>query len=200
MPAPKQLALDPSSAPALSPAEFARSFERHARLFWTVAAGVVGERAEVDDIVQDACGIALEKLDEFDPATSFAAWMAQIVRFVALNHGRARRKFATADERELERLWQAPPSAPASVALDLHGAMPSDEGAFDDAVVRALRTLAPVARTCLLLRSVQELEYREIAGLLAIPEGTAMSHVHRARAAMRTQLERDEPRADGGRA
>ena len=44
------------------------------------------------------------------------------------------------------------------------------------------------ARACLLLRTLQDMPYREIALALDIAEGTAMSHVHRARMAMRERL------------
>lgn len=135
--------------------------------------------------------IALGKLDEFDPNTSFEAWMAQVVRFVALN---AARKHA---RREGRVAHSAPePSAPepvGSLTLRRDGSVPADQAVFDDGVVRALESLPEVARTCLLLRAVEGLSYREIAALLAVPEGTAMSHVHRARTAMRRSLE------EGGR-
>ena len=48
--------------------------------------------------------------------------------------------------------------------------------------------MSETARSCLLLKTVMELEYREIAVLLDIAEGTAMSHVHRARNRMRELL------------
>ena len=52
----------------------------------------------------------------------------------------------------------------------------------------ALEELSEEARCCLLLRIVEDLAYSEIAQLLAIPEGTAMSHVHRAKATLRRRL------------
>ena len=48
-----------------------------------------------------------------------------------------------------------------------------------------------MARASFLLRSLRGLPYSEIAVLLDIPEGTAMSHVHRSRARMRQRLEAD---------
>src|SRR6185503_13659537 len=72
----------------------------------------------------------------------------------------------------------------------------ADTGAFDDHVVAGLRELGEVPRACLLLRTLRELSYAEIAELLEIPEGTAMSHVHRARLALRARL---DPTLDGVR-
>ncbi|MCC6792529.1 MAG: RNA polymerase sigma factor [Thermomicrobiales bacterium] len=152
-----------------------------------MAASVLGRREQADDVLQEAAMIALGKLDEFDANTSFEAWMAQVVRFVALN---AARKHARREGRITHSA--AEPSAPESVGslrLRRDGSVPGDQSVFDDRVVRALESLPEVARTCLLLRAVEGLSYREIAALLAVPEGTAMSHVHRARTAMRRSLE-----------
>jgi DNA-directed RNA polymerase specialized sigma24 family protein len=42
----------------------------------------------------------------------------------------------------------------------------------------------------LLLRTVEKLSYAEIAALMDMPEGTAMSHVHRSKMALRERLSR----------
>jgi RNA polymerase sigma-70 factor (ECF subfamily) len=51
-----------------------------------------------------------------------------------------------------------------------------------------LGDVGEVARACLLLRTLEGLEYAEISRLLEIPEGTAMSHVHRTRRYLRDRL------------
>lgn len=179
--------LDPKLVKHLSREEFGRRFSDARRKLWWVAASVLGRREQVDDVLQEAAVIALGKLDEFDPSTSFEAWMAQVVRYVALNAARKRVR------HEGHRSHIAgDPSAPVPVGkLDLRrdGSVPEGQSEFDDRVVRALQTLPDIARSCLLLRSVEGLSYREIAQLLSLPEGTAMSHVHRARISMRKALE-----------
>ena len=81
---------DPGRTPrgVLKSAEFAGLFQRASRRLWCVAVGIVGNGAQAEDIVQEAASIALEKLTQFDPHSSFDAWMAQIVRFVAMNERR----------------------------------------------------------------------------------------------------------------
>ncbi len=68
------------------------------------------------------------------------------------------------------------------------GNLPVYEEAFDDRLLGALKTLGETPRACLLLRTVEEMSYREISEILGIPEGTAMSHVHRTRQALRERL------------
>jgi RNA polymerase sigma-70 factor, ECF subfamily len=52
----------------------------------------------------------------------------------------------------------------------------------------ALQRLSPDARCCLLLRTIQKLSYIEIAEIMQIPAGTAMSHVHRSKSELRNKL------------
>ena len=80
------------------------------------------------------------------------------------------------------------PKTPLSVAPG--GPWPGGaEEQFDDQLLHALNQVSEVARCCLLLRVVEQLPYAEISELMEIPEGTAMSHVHRAKANLRKQLD-----------
>lgn len=170
-------------------------------MLWTVAAAVLGEVSEAEDVLQEAAVLALPKLGSFDPRTSFVAWMSSFVRNVALNYSRKRGRRATrvVDAEELGMSGTAPMRnghdlevRRERLPIDRRGELALDQAAFDDRVQGALRTLSPDARAALLLRTVLELSYQEISAVLAIPEGTAMSHVHRSRVALRQALE-DEP-------
>jgi RNA polymerase sigma-70 factor, ECF subfamily len=156
-----------------------------------VAAGVTGDRASAEDIVQDAAVIALEKAGEFRPGTNFAAWMAEIVRRCALNHRRktkGRRTYA-ADPAVLARVGdRALGGAEYGPVATTKGEVLANQAALDDKLVAALGRLSADARSCLLLRTLEKLSYSEIAQLMRIPEGTAMSHVHRSRATLRALL------------
>jgi RNA polymerase sigma-70 factor (ECF subfamily) len=190
----------------LSAAEFTARFQSGARVLWTLAAGLLGDAAEAEDVCQEAFLAAYSKRDAFDPATNFHAWMGRFIRNVAANElrKRARRKTATLDPLVLDESHV--PAAGAAGSTDARRELSAarrelgddgleDDGAFDDRLLGGLRELADVPRSCLLLRTLHELSYAEIAGLLEIPEGTAMSHVHRARLALRERLEQAE-RAD----
>ena len=192
----------PSTPPAdaggrgrLSADEFADRFQESAPILWTIAAGILGDGSQAEDVLQDAAVIALEKLDQFDPSTRFSAWMGQVVRNVALNLARKGRRQATrATEPEVLGALLVGPGATSEAALDAAGPVGAagellpDTGEFDDRVRAALEGLDPVPRATLLLRTVLGLEYREISAVLGVPEGTAMSHVHRARRALRQRL------------
>lgn len=183
---------------ALTPTEFGSLFERAARKLWCVAAAVTSDRDRASDVVQEAAVIALGKLSEFDPGTSFDAWMAQIVRFVALNERRRsqRRPSRSADPAVLDSTSNPDRDPPSGTGHRSLGSLMSDEHAFDDAVLHSLAALEENARACLLMKTVLGLSYAEIARTLSVPEGTAMSHVHRARKAMRDHLKSQEARSN----
>lgn len=168
----------PGSASAiapLSPDRFAELFEAHSRTLWCVAVSVLGDREGAKDVVQDSAIIALRKLSDFAPGTSFAAWMSQVVKYTAMNEVRKR----------VRRREKAGPDA---VDHAGHAAMPEFAAAFDERVASALLELDETPRACLLMKAVLSLEYKDISEALGIPEGTAMSHVFRARKIMRAQL------------
>ena len=165
------------------------SYER----LWLVAAAITSDCTEAEDIVQEAALVALRKLDEFAPGSNFPAWMSHIVRLTALNYLKksARRSTTPTDPTALDRAEPAfsQNGDAASAAISRQGRLDDHQAYFDDEVSRALSGVSDVSRACLLLRAVGQLSYAEIAETLDIPPGTAMSHVHRARQAMREQLQ-----------
>lgn len=161
---------------ALTATEFASKFEAASRLWWCIAAAVLGRRQGAEDVVQEAAIIAMSKLQDFTPGTSFEHWMGQIVRYTALNEAR-RTQRRGAVMKPVESLDVVASSAGGPTAAE-----------FDERTLAALNTLDPTARECLVMRTVLELPYAQIARALDLPEGTAMSHVFRARQAMRRLL------------
>ncbi len=75
---------------------------------------------------------------------------------------------------------------------DTSHADPSDGVARADVVWRGCSTLPPQQRAAVVLRFYEDLDYAEIAALLGVTEVTVRSHVHRALAALRGELEREE--------
>jgi len=176
----------PKPPRSLTSAHFAAHFRDSSRVLWCVAAGVLGDRAQAEDVLQEAALAALGKLASFDPETSFVAWMSQIVRFIALNH-----------RRKQERRLRALRTTDGDALYGGSGPMAGSSG-FDSHVQRALQALGETPRTCLLLKTVVELEYSEISEVLGIPAGTAMSHVSRARTKMQKLLAESAPTQAAG--
>jgi|SRR5262245_2702613 len=171
------------SQAGLTAEEFCARFQADARVLWTLAAGLLGDSTEAEDVCQEAFLAAYGKRDRFEPGTNFLAWMGRFVRNVATNElrKRARRQTASTDPVVLDHgSFAGPPARPEGELYD--------QEEFDERLLAGLRELGEVARACLLLRTLRELSYTEIAALLELPEGTAMSHVHRSRLALRARL------------
>ncbi len=157
------------------------------RVLWLIAVGTVGDSSRAEDVLQESAMIALGKLNEFEPGTNFAAWMGQMVRFVGLNMVRKDRKRRATGWSEHD---------PDIEQVSLRGAETesrSSEAAFDHRIERALAEVADIPRACLLLRTIEGMPYTQISELLEIPEGTAMSHVHRTRRYLRERLAAFQP-------
>ncbi len=184
--------------------DFAEQFEACHRALWLLAVAVVRDHALAEDVVQEAAIVALGKLDRFEPGTSFKAWMSTMVRYVALNHARKEQKRRAAPLAEEQHAAATEPIASSEapkLRLTDRGGVHVNRDFFDERIVTALDEVGDTARACILLRSVEGLAYREIADLLGLPEGTAMSHVHRTRQTLRRRLADFSPGdAGGGRA
>jgi len=173
------------------PEVFAAQYGRLYPRLRLIAEGITGDRANADDIVQDAAMIALEKINSFAAGSSFSAWLAEIVRRCSLNYTRKhrRRRTSAADPHILMRTTNATDEAvDAQEVVSRKGDLVDLQPSFDDEVVRALDELEHEPRCCLLLRVVQNLSYIEISELMGIPQGTAMSHVHRSKKVLRDKL------------
>lgn len=171
--------------------EFAAQYREAYRRLTLVAAGVTGDRQSAEDIVQEAAIIAFAKIDQFSQGTNFAAWLAEIVRRCALNHRRKtqQRRTYAADPTVLEQMnYQTTAESEPWPVVSHSGQIVPDQASFDDQLAAALDELSDEARSCLLLRIIEKLSYAEISSLLNIPEGTAMSHVHRSKAMLRQRL------------
>ena len=138
--------------------------------------------AEAEDLAQEALSKALRAFDSFAPGTNFKAWIFRILRNTFLTTRTAIASTRTSfleDSEEIEATTATDPT-PEETLIQL------DDAA---AVQHALTQLPPHLRDCLLLCDVEELRYKEIAGILDLPLGTVMSRISRARAALRVQLQ-----------
>jgi len=179
-------------AGGLSAEEFCAQLQSSFRTHWLIAVSIVREPATAEDVVQEAALIALGKLADFTPGTNFNAWVGRMVRYVALNYARKEQKRRAPSFESVGDPVDAEAAGRASA-----GAHAGYRGGLDARIEHELFAINETARACLLLRTVEGLSYADIAGLLEIPEGTAMSHVHRTRLVLRERLSDFAPdRAD----
>lgn len=178
---------NPPADTASAGARIAQAITAHRPKLLIIAAAVIGQSDGAEDVLQEAARVALEKASTVDEVNNLPAWLAQVVRHVALNARRSTKRRPSPVQGEVldSRAGDAePPASP----VGLNGQVRPNQTSFDDRVMAALMELDERARACLMLRVILGLPYKEIAETLGIPEGTAMSHVLRSRRAMAAKL------------
>jgi RNA polymerase sigma-70 factor (ECF subfamily) len=161
------------AAQAGDPEAFAGLVRRHQRRAYAVARAIVLSHDDAEDAVQEGFLHAFRALERFRPEQAFGAWLHRIVANAALDIAR-RRKVRDADE--LPESLSSPHRDPAE----------SDE--LRRRLTVALDTLGERQRAVIVLHDVEGYKHAEIGALLGIPEGTARSDLHHARAHLRRQL------------
>jgi len=178
---------------AMDPEVFAAHYCKAYPRLHLIATGIIGDRTHANDIVQEAAVIALKKSDQFNAGASYVAWLSGIVRNCSLNYVkkmRGRRTAAT-DPDLLAQTAESSATSPDRLPVSYAAGEPIDSRLdVDDEMLHALNAIGADARCCLLLRVVQNLSYAEISDLMKIPEGTAMSHVHRSKRQLQRLLEK----------
>jgi RNA polymerase sigma-70 factor (ECF subfamily) len=154
-------------------AAFAGLVRRHQRRAYAVARAIVLSHDDAEDAVQEGFLHAFRALERFRPEQAFGAWLHRIVANAALDIAR-RRKVRDADE--LPETLSSPHRDPAE----------ADE--LRTRLAQALETLGARQRSVIVLHDVEGYKHAEIGALLGIPEGTARSDLHHARAHLRRQL------------
>lgn len=147
------------------------------------ARSLVFDRGAADDLVQTACERALSHWHQFDQRRSMVLWVLSIAHNAHLDRLRHDRRSSTLEPAAFEE------------ALD-HAPLYEDPGLRID-LLAALQRLSPEHREALLLVTVEQLSYAEVAQVLQVPAGTVMSRVSRARGALRALLDGGErPQAE----
>jgi RNA polymerase sigma-70 factor (ECF subfamily) len=149
------------------------------------------DRNEVQDVLQSAVGNAFRDFDLYVQGSNFRAWIFGYVHREILNHNRralrghheeligevaADEGWALASDEELSRALLEDPD----LVLER----------CDAEVAQAVRDLSTVERAVLLLQSIGDFKYREIAEILKVPIGTVMSTLSRCRGRLRERLAR----------
>jgi RNA polymerase sigma-70 factor, ECF subfamily len=159
---------------------------------YSLARWITGERADAEDVVQDACLRAFRGIREFAEGNA-RAWVLTIVRHAAytwLGKNRPAALVVTDDLEGVERAEFARNPTPAADASPETALIAKAEQARLEA---AIRELPPPFRETLVLRDLHGLDYREIAKVTGVPIGTVMSRLARARRRLMRMVVKDEP-------
>jgi len=139
-------------------------------------------REEAEDLVQETYVKGLKGFSSFQQGTNFRAWMYRILRNTFLTSRTGLKVSSTVrleDEEHEERVMPATTDTPESLLL---------ARLDQEAIQNAIQQLPIHFREVILLCDVEEMSYQEIGDTLAVPIGTVMSRISRARKALRDLL------------
>lgn len=167
-----------AAAAAGSVAAFGELVDGYRVPVWRFLTHLVADRALAEDLTQETFLRIYRNLDRFEGRSKFSTWVFQIARNLGIDALRRRERRDLLPIRIGRQRTEVPsPEDGVTVASILDG-------------------LEPTLREAILLVEILGLTYREVAGVIGVPEGTAKSRVFRARRALADQLRDDEEVAD----
>jgi RNA polymerase sigma-70 factor (ECF subfamily) len=146
----------------------------HSRTLFAIAYGILQNREEAEDVVQDALVKAWKTRWRVRDPEKFPAWLATIARHRA--HDIFRRRRTVPLSTTIDEIIE-PGSAAEPNGLEL-----------DQQLRSALAALPELHRAALTLRYFDEMDYRSIENTLGLSNGALRGILGRALASMRKQL------------
>ena len=161
----------------------------HTRKVYGLCYRFTGSGAEAQDLTQEVFLRVFRTVRTFRSAEgSFGTWLARVTRNLLIDHYRRPRQERVTDsiEEQLPTIEESGSTAAVRPDQALAGREASE-------ILQAtLQKLSPDLREAVILRDLQEMEYREIAGVLEIPEGTVKSRINRGRAELARLLRKQK--------
>ncbi len=158
----------------------------HTRRVFAICYRFVGSDQEAQDLTQEVFLRVFRSLKSFRAGEgSFTVWLARLSRNLLIDHYR-RTKLDRATDSIEEQLPMLEEKTAMSARTD--GLVAGREAS--EMLQAALQKLSPELRETVILRDLEELEYREVAQVLNVPEGTVKSRLNRGRAELARLLRR----------
>jgi RNA polymerase sigma-70 factor (ECF subfamily) len=151
----------------------------HTRRVYSICYRFMGKDSEAQDLTQDVFLRLFRTLKSFRAGEgSFTVWLSRMTRNLLIDNYRRTRQERITDsiEEQLPMLEERAVGAGSRADSLLAGREASEM------LQGALQRLSPELRETVILRDLEEMEYKEIAETLGVPEGTVKSRLNRGRA------------------
>ena len=162
---------------------------QHTRQVYGLCYRFTGSGSQAQDLTQEVFLRVFRTLKTFRSAEgSFGTWLARVTRNLLIDNYRRTRQERVTDPIEEQLAVLEEQGATASARPD-HAVAGREASEILQA---GLQKLSPDLREAVILRDLQEMEYREIAQVLGIPEGTVKSRINRGRAELARLLRKQK--------
>lgn len=175
-------------------AAWAELVRTHHRRVYGLCYRFTGSPADAEDLTQDVFLKIYSNLASFDTTRgSLQVWITTMTRNLLVdNFRRTKNQRATGS---LDDGWDQTEELKPIDRLTAQGPSPHEMAArkeLEKMVQAALAHVSPELREAVILRDLQDMDYKEIAQVLGIPEGTVKSRISRGRAELARLLERSK--------
>ena len=162
--------------------EFAVLFEEFSAPIYNYVLRMVGDHDRAADITQDTFIKAYRKLDTVTESSSTRSWLYRIATNTAIDDMRRRRPLVrVTDDEDQPAFANEPDRGPGPEAQVMAATL-------DERVQRALLTLRPNHRQCLLLSDLEDMAPQQIGEVMGISYAAVRTLLCRARGEMRRAL------------
>ncbi|MBZ5566224.1 MAG: sigma-70 family RNA polymerase sigma factor [Acidobacteriia bacterium] len=167
--------------------------QRFNRRIYNICYRFTGSQHDAEDLAQEVFIKIYRTLKSYDTDKgAFMTWVATLTRNLLVDHFRKSKQDRVTDSMD-EPITAEQDSI--SVAERLEDVGPSPDARLQtretqEMVHKALQKLSPELREAVILRDLQDLDYREIALALKVPEGTVKSRINRGRTELARLLSR----------
>ena len=173
---------------------WAELVREHHRRVYGLCYRFTGSAADAEDLTQDVFLKIYSNLSSFDTARgSLQVWITTMTRNLLVdNFRRTKNQRATSS---LDDGWDQTEELKPADRLIARGPSPHELAAkkeLEKMVQEALACVSVELREAVILRDLQDMDYKEIAQVLGIPEGTVKSRISRGRAELARLLERNK--------
>jgi RNA polymerase sigma-70 factor (ECF subfamily) len=181
--------LNPVEADALARAQkgdhfaFTQLYSLHKRRIYTLCLRMVGDKAEAEDLTQEAFLQLYRKIGTFRGDSTFSTWLHRMVINVVLMHLRKKGLPLSSLDEAMEPTQDDRPGRGFS-APDLNLVGSIDRMALQSAIA----TLPAGYRLIFILHDIKGYEHNEIAAMLDCSLGNSKSQLHNARLKLREAL------------
>jgi RNA polymerase sigma-70 factor, ECF subfamily len=158
----------------------------HTRRVYGICYRFTGSEHSAQDLTQEVFLRVFRSLKSFRAGEgSFTVWLARLSRNLLIDNYRRTKLDRATDsiEEQLPMLEER-----TAMSSRTEGLVAGREAS--ELLQGALQKLSPELRETVILRDLEELEYREIAQVLNVPEGTVKSRLNRGRAELARVLRR----------
>lgn len=158
----------------------------HTRRVYSICYRFTSRDSEAQDLTQEVFLRVFKNLRSFRAGEgSFVVWLTRLTRNLLIDHYRRTRLDRATDSLEDQATLLEEKTA---MMARTDGMLAGREAS--ELLQHALQKLSPDLRETVILRDLEELEYREIAQVLNVPEGTVKSRLNRGRAELARVLKR----------